>query len=254
MPKLCAAALLLAFAHVLAQGPSDNARFDAVSIRRNTSSDSRQSLGGNPDLVGSNIPVWWLIRAAFQIEDFQLAEAPNWVFSDRFDVLAKPPAGTPRNLGRTMMRNLLADRFRLTTRTESREMPIYALLPARTDGSPGPRLTRSAIEDCEAARTTPRPCGMNVGGGRMRGVGVLMSEFVPLVQQFVGRTVVDKTGLAGRFDLELQFVSGLDAGGASPDGVSIFTALQEQLGLKLDAQRGPVQMLVIERIDRPTEN
>ena len=76
-------------------------------------------------------------RAAFQIQEFQVIDAPDWIFSDRFDVLAKRPAGAPRNLGRAMMRNLLADRFRLVARSDTREMPIYALVPARNDGSFG---------------------------------------------------------------------------------------------------------------------
>ena len=171
-----------------------------------------------------------------------------------------------------MVRALLADRFKLVVHTETREVPIYALVMARSDGRPGPQLRPAAV-DCTAARgrgspppapTPPggRPaCGMRTVPGRMMAGGYELPDVARNLSNFAGRMVVDKTGLTGTFDLDLawtpdQIPQGPLPPGAppiDPNGPSIFTALQEQLGLKLDSNRGPVEVLAI-HAERPTED
>lgn len=180
------------------------------------------------------------------------------------------------------MRSLLAERFKLSVHRESREVPIYHLILARSDGRLGPELRPSSV-DCRAlveARKAeglkpepPKPgerpqCGARVGFGEIAAGGQPLFELITILSATVQRNVVDRTGLSGIFDIYLKWTPdqlpprppGLPAdqplriNGAEidPNGPSIFTAVQEQLGLKLDAQRGPVEVLVIDRIERPT--
>ena len=227
--------------------------FEVVSIRPNTSNDTRQDLGGAPgQMIGSNIPVWWLIRNAYQIDESELIGAPPWVFLDRYDIIGKMPAGATLEQVRPMVIKLLEDRFGLVVRRDTRDLPVYALVAARSDKRPGPKLTRSSIENCGAARTTARPCNMNVNSGRVRATGTQLAELAPLLSQYIGRRVFDRTGMPGLYDFELDFAPGLEAGG--DNSTSLFTALQEQLGLKLESQNGPVEVIVVQQIRRPTEN
>jgi uncharacterized protein (TIGR03435 family) len=141
-----------------------------------------------------------------------------------------------------MLRNLFADRFKLIAHRELRETPVYALVKARADGGLGPRMRRSTV-DCEAVR-----CRISTNSGRIVKTGTTISELMRRLSPTVGRPLVDHTSLTGAFDLELQW---------SPDradvaaGPSVFTALEEQLGLKLDARRAPVEVFVIDRLERP---
>lgn len=227
--------------------------FEVVSIRPNISNDTRQDLGGAPgQMIGSNIPVWWLIRNAYQIDESELIGAPPWVFSDRYDIIGKMPAGATREQVRPMVIKLLEDRLGLVVRRDTRDLPVYALVAARSDKRPGPKLTRSSIENCAAARATVRPCNMNMNSGRVRATGTQLAELAPLLSQYVGRRVFDRTGMPGLYDFELDFSPGLEAGG--DNSTSLFTALEEQLGLKLESQRGPVEVIVVQQIRRPTEN
>jgi uncharacterized protein (TIGR03435 family) len=203
-------------------------------------------------MIGSNIPVWWLIRNAYQIDESELIGAPPWVFSDRYDIIGKMPTGATRDQVRPMVISLLQDRFGLVVRRDTRDLPVYALVAARSDKRPGPKLTRSSIENCGAARATERPCNMNVNSGRVRASGTQLSELAPLLSQYIGRRVFDRTGMPGLYDFELDFSPGLEAGG--DNSTSLFTALQEQLGLKLESQSGPVEVIVVQQIRRPTEN
>ncbi len=179
-----------------------------------------------------------------------------------------------------MMRALLADRFKLAVHTESRELPIYALTLARRDGKTGSQLRPAAV-DCVAmfaarGRGGPPPappqpgerppCGMRLGPGNLSGGGVTMAQLSTTLSQFVQRVVVDRTGLTGNFDIDLTWTPdqlpqgrgepppGVQLPPIDPNGPSIFTAVQEQLGLKLDSQRGPVDVLVIDRVEQPTED
>jgi uncharacterized protein (TIGR03435 family) len=265
-----------------AVGPS----FEVASVKTNTSGDQRVMIQTPPGgrFTATNVPLRNLIVLAYRLQNFQLIGGPDWIRSERFDIVAKAegnlppftPSGPPEPL-LGMVRTLLAERFKLVVHHETRELPIYALVVARTDGKLGPQL-HPAVVDCEAAalraRGGPPPgpppgerptCGMRIGPGQMMAGGTPLSQFVNPLSQFVQRTVIDRTGLTGAFDFDLswtpdQLPQGPPPPGApplppiDPNGPSIFTALQEQLGLKLDAQRGPVDVIVIDRAERPTED
>ena len=164
-----------------------------------------------------------------------------------------------------MLRTLLEERFRFTAHSETKEQPVYALVPARIDGNLGPKLKRSTL-DCTGAPSS-QGCGMNTNttsnSGTMKGGGRSLSDLAAALGNFiVNRMVVDRTGLTGVYDFELSWTpdnlqstppDGPPAAGIS-DAPSIFTALQEQLGLKLESQRGSVEFLVIDGVQRPSEN
>jgi len=178
------------------------------------------------------------------------------------------------------MQSLLAERFGLTLHRETRELPVYALI---SSGSQKPRLTPSTV-DCVAfargrngqpvppAQPGERPtCGMTAAPGRLTGGGITMVQLAQTLARYSGRMVIDETGLAGNFDFDLEFTAdqtllgrgpggGLPPGpqplGATPKvaGVPIFTAVQEQLGLRLDSRRAPVDVLVIDSAEQPAVN
>ncbi len=170
-----------------------------------------------------------------------------------------------------MLRSLLIERFILKTHTETRELPTYALVLARSDKRLGPQLAPSAI-DCVALRKSipaaapspgaSRPCVVTMAAGRIVGGSMLIADLATQLSLAMQGIVEDRTGLTGRFDFQLLYAAQVSAGGVvtnspalSPsdsDRLSLFTALQEQLGLKLESARGPVDVLVIDRVDRPT--
>jgi bla regulator protein blaR1 len=202
------------------------------------------------------------------------------------DAFQSPGNGQPSR-GQLMIRALLADRFKLAVHNEDREMPIFALVLARPDGKLGPGLTKSEIDcaalgrgrgrgpggppppppDGRAAMTGPIQCGIRIGPGNMAVGGSPMSQVASSLGMFAGRIVFDRTGLTGNYDFQLTWTPDqvaqrppgapepqINGVPIDPNGPSLFTAVQEQLGLKLDSQRGPVAVLVIDRVEHPTEN
>jgi uncharacterized protein (TIGR03435 family) len=177
--------------------------------------------------------------------------------------------GNPMQLA---LRALLEDRFKLKTHREMREMDIYALVMARQGGGPGPNL-KPTVQACAAAAApaqrgqAPSPpdssapfCGVQVGGpGRIRLGGLPSSAFVKAFIGPSGRYVIDRTGLTGSWDFELTFAvqsraAGPDAATADPNTPDFFTAIQEQLGMKLEPTKGPVEVLVIDSVERPSDD
>jgi len=165
---------------------------------------------------------------------------------------------------RAMLRNLLLDRFKLVTRREARNMPTYALVLARNDRQLGPQLRRSTL-NCEAQVAASRvpgstpgtvqQCGGRSGRGTIATFGVPLSSFAKSLSPAAGRFVFDATGLTDRFDLDLRWTPDPEPGAAAPaDGVSLFTAIQEQLGLRLEPRQAPVDVFVIESAERPAED
>src|SRR5437868_4839883 len=149
-----------------------------------------------------------------------------------------------------MLQSLLADRFGLIAHKEKRDGQVYALTLARPDGKLGPQLSRSAVDCTALARAGGPPpqgaCSMRVGNGTLAARSVTMSDIARVLMGSVDRIVVDRTGLEGAYDVDLAWTPN-----PTPDspGASIFTALQEQLGLKLEAARAPVDVVVIDRIE-----
>ena len=273
----CAMAVFLFDPTLDAQTSADPA-FEVASVKPNKSGDGRVMLGLQPGgrFNATNVPLRMLLRQAFNVQEFQLVGGPDWIGSDRFDVVAKAPEGGEFNADamRPMLRSLLVERFKLAFHNETREMPIYALMKARADGRLGPNLAPAAV-DCAAMRgrrgggpppAPPQPgqkmeCGFMIGPGRMNAGGMPMSQLAQSLSPQVGRIVLDKTELTGNYDFEMTYASeGLAGpppllnGGpppVDPNAPTLFTALQEQLGLKLDSQRGAVDVVVIDSVEQP---
>jgi uncharacterized protein (TIGR03435 family) len=265
----------LLLAQTPAAGPLPS--FEAASIKRNTSGQPGASFGPRgSQLVVVNNTLFNIIRNAWGIQANQILGGPDWVRSEgeRFDITAKVPEGTRPDQMLLMMQALLAERFKLKVHRDTREVPVYALVMARPDRKLGPQIMPASF-DCNALRaaiargerpTLPPPngdrpvCGARTVPGRFLIGGYPMADFGRNLSSFVGgRPVVDRTGLTGTYDLELTWTpeappagrEGAPAVPFDPNGPSLFTALQEQLGLKLEATTGPVEVLVIDSADRP---
>jgi uncharacterized protein (TIGR03435 family) len=236
--------------------------FDAVSIKPNLSGAGGSGMTSRPGgFEATNVSLRALILNAFDVQEFQVVGGPDWVASDRFDVTARGEGdGGARG---SRMQAMLADRFKLVTHTETRERPIYALVPARADRRLGPAMT-PALVDCSGGNDPARQrreagapsCGLttNTGrrGGTVRGGGLTMAKIATMLANYgAERPVIDRSGIEGIFDLELKWVN-------EPTGnaeeVSFFTAVQEQLGLKLEPAMAPGEVMVIDRAEKPDPN
>jgi uncharacterized protein (TIGR03435 family) len=254
------ALLLLPTAILLAQPTA----FEVVSIKPNASNDNRIMIrmapGGTFTANGATLKI--LISQAFNIRDFQITGGPGWIGSDRYDINAKGPEGMPDRVPpdvlRPMLKSLIEDRFQLKYHMESKELPVFVLTQAKG----GHKMT--VVEEVAPAPGTGGgpgrpPQRVMIGRGGFTGESVPIAFLVQQLSQVLGRTVIDKTGLPGTYKIDLQWTPepgpGSEAGaGADNSGPTIFTALQEKLGLKLDSQKGPVDILVIDSVAKPTEN
>lgn len=258
--------------------PAAAKTFDVASVKPNKEggpSSVRLLHGGTVTITNNNLRN--MIRNVYNITNAQIVGGPDWIDSERFDITAK--AATPFNQdeARGMLQALLAERFGLRTHTEQRELPVYLLTLSRKDGTLGPKMTKSGV-DCRALFAAVAaggqmperdangalPCGISVraGQGLVVGNAVAMEALARNLIGGVGRIVVDRTGLTGNFDIHLTFAP--DPGQALPPGAqppavadpsapsSLFTALQEQLGLKLEPGRAPVEVVVIDQVERPS--
>jgi uncharacterized protein (TIGR03435 family) len=199
-----------------------------------------------------------LVSYAYEVTPEQIQGGPDWMRSQRFDVDAKADAEPTAMQMRMMVRQLLVERFRLKVHVETKELPRYALVTVRNDGQLGERVRPSQI-DCSSENgrvsrdVSQGQCAVMTrsSGDSVTMVvrGTRLHQFAQLLQNQAGRVVVDKTGLTGTYDIELEV-----ARQSSPGEVSLFTALQEELGLKLQPERGPVQVLLIDHAEQPTPN
>jgi uncharacterized protein (TIGR03435 family) len=230
--------------------------FEVASVHPNTSGTAQTNINFTPGGVTfTNLQLRAIIQFAYGIsQPSRLAGVPDWANNERFDVVARGVVASLQDR-RVMLQALLADRFKLAAHAEQRSLPIYTLTLARSDGKLGPWLKPSAA-DCAAQR-----CGVRPGGpGEVNLTGVQISAFAAMLSITQGRTVVDGTALTGTYDIQLTFAPDTPAGRAAdasvvPEGrPSIFTALQEQLGLKLQAGNRLEAVLVIDRVSHPDEN
>ena len=256
-----------------AQSPSTPQPISYVaSVKPNNAVDARTfseySAGGR--LTATAVTVGYLLRIAYRIQPYQLVGAPPWISTRRYDIAAKIE-DNPAPSQQTLLRALLKDRFKLAVHDETREMPVFALVIARSDGRLGPQLNKSSF-DCAAYMAGPHAppdpgrtpnCATRIGLGSLSGKAIPMTQLAASLAPFVSRFTVDKTGLTGGFDVELTWTpdqpSPTSAGGAMPDappnsGTSIFAALQEQHGLKLISEKGPVAVLVVDHLEEPSVN
>lgn len=218
-----------------------------------------------------NLNLRSLVTMAYTIESYRLS-GPDWLINDMFDVEAKVPEGATKEQFRIMLRNLLRERFGLEVHSEQREMQTYSLTLARggpkfkesageaesrPDGFPaGPKLDPDGFPALPPGRTPYM--AIMYDRARMRVIGVSMADFANRLAVQLGHPVTDATGLSGKYDLTLSWVSGSlrpQAGDADSPGPDLLGAVQEQLGLKLEPKKGPVEMIVIDHIEKlPTEN
>ena len=222
--------------------------------------------GGGLRVVG--IPLKTLITLAYNVRDFQVSGGPGWIDSDRFDINARGEAsetaeGASADLTKAIderrktvaeakerLRNLLEEHFKLSIQHETKEQQVYTLVV----GKNGPKVKET--KDGNGM--------MRMGGGMLHGEGVQLDFLATTMSGQLGRLVIDKTGLTGKYYVDLSWTPDPGQAGAGPfgelpqapdpNGPSIFTALQEQLGLRLESQKAPVETLVIDRVERPSEN
>ena len=272
IPKLMVLSLIasVALSAQQVQPPAavETASFELTSVKQNVSGSERTSTrGGQPNgsWSATNVRLRAVIARAYEVREFQIAGGPDWVNFDRFDIEGRGSDGTPARLRVPMLRALLADRFKLVTHIEMREQPVYLLMLARTDGRLGPQLKRAMLPCASQTAVTPQPgpsanCGVDTSANdrlsTILATGEPMDRIAAALANYaVNRAVINRTSLEGAFDAELRFTpegTALAATNRGDEALSIFTAVQEQLGLKLQSDRGPVPFVVIDSIQRPT--
>jgi uncharacterized protein (TIGR03435 family) len=227
--------------------------FEVATIKPNGSRAGGSSTNStNGFLQITNQTLRNMIQYAYNVRDFQISGGPGWVGSDRYDVVAKPEKGAHDQQMKQMLQTLLSDRFQLRFHRETREGAGYGLFV----GKNGPKL-QPAGESNSSGITSGR--NSTTGLSTLSGKRVTLDEIAANLSARLERPVFDKTGLTDKFDFELSWAPDLTPSGAgvpSPavSGPSLFTAVQEQLGLRLESQRGSVEILVIDQVSRPQEN
>jgi uncharacterized protein (TIGR03435 family) len=260
------------------------ASFEVASIKPNHSATMNIAIMFQQGrFVATGIPIKQLITMAYDVKDFQVTGGPGWVTSEKYDIEAKEPDSVVqgldrlppdqrRELSRSMIQSLLADRFKLKLTHETKELPAYALVVAKN----GPKLHEAKPGDTYANGIKGfdgqgHAGVMRMGPGELTGQGIPISSLVHLLSQQLGRNVLDQTGLKGNYDFTLKWApepgEGMMLGGPAggnpgaesvpaPDtsGPSIVTAIQEQMGLKLESTKAQAEVLVIDHVERPSEN
>ncbi len=276
-----------------APAPSPAPTFDVASVKPSKPGGIGMRIMSQPGgrFTATNISLKALIHFAYEVQDFQISGGPAWLDSDKYDIEAKAESsseGDMRNMSdeqrklefdkrKLMMQALLAERFHLILHKESKEAPIYALVVAKNgpklkvataeELAPPPPLDPKDMPDKPDSKGPFRGQGIRMGRGEVNAQAVKLGFLADVLsnQPELGRTVVDKTGLAGTYDFTLRWTPEEQQGAvfkgpgdapAPPDanGPSLFTALEEQLGLKLESQKGPVDLLVIDHAEKASEN
>lgn len=274
---LAVAGVLLSAGHAFGQAAPPRPEFEVASIKLNKSADRRIMLmparGGR--FTATNVPLQFLLEEAYRIKDFQLSGAPAWLMSERYDITAKAEGDPGFDAMLPMLQALLEDRLQLKFHRESKELAVYALVVSKAgklheaEGECGP-MPSGPPPPPEPGKLPAAPCGgFFMFPGHLSGQKVPITQLIDTLSRFSGRIVLDKTNLTGKYDIDLQYTPeqgqfqappGPPPPGMpplppiDPNGPSLFTALQEQLGLKLESQKGPVEMMVIDHVERPSEN
>jgi uncharacterized protein (TIGR03435 family) len=254
--------------------PAGPAQFEVVSIKRNISGTTSGGIRSVPDgtTVMTNQPIRSIIQAASPVPVREVEGLPDWVNSERYDVTLKPPAGAAREERGEMMRNMFVERMKLQAHVEERDRDVFGLVVARSDGRLGSQLKPSTL-DCSprppGAAPPPPPsfdpkdatgrCGGLFGQGTIVSGGMALDSLVLSISGLAGRQVLNRTGLKGFYALTLRWAEPRRPG-ASPDAAldenlpDFFTALQEQLGLKLLPEKAQMPVFIVDHIERPTDN
>jgi uncharacterized protein (TIGR03435 family) len=270
------------------QTPDDAATspvYEVASIKPNKSADDRTKLMYSPDgLTGTNVTPQMLVRLAYGIQDNQISGAPTWFNSESYIMEAKMDSSVADEMRKMredqrkvvrqqMLQALLADRFKLTVHRETKDLSVYALVVTKN----GPKLLKAKRGDTYAdgfKGIDGLPAGPHQmilrGRGEFKAQAQPVSALARALSLALGRPVLDKTGLTGEYDIALQWTpesqtpmfkgmeEGQQSGGSRPSAdssaPSIFTAIQEQLGLKLESQKVSAEVLVIDHVEKPSEN
>jgi len=278
---IVSAILLVAAAYGMFAQSAAAPRFDVASIKRDTSALPRHTVRPLPGgLHTENATVRMLMQNAYSLQSFQIVGGPGWIESEGYNIDAKAEGNASRSQVFLMLQSLLEDRFQLKVHRETRELPAYALTAAKGGLKlPSPKEGGCASSTPDAStwaggrmpppgqgQPTLAPCGsvrvfLLPSGARMQGGRIPMPEFIRILSMALGSPVIDKTGFTQLFDVRLDFLpdettAALPAPPSPPDDAnpSILFAIQQQLGLKLESTKGPVEVLVIDRVERPTEN
>ena len=275
-----------------AQAPA-NPAFEVASIKPNKSGTNQRQFNVEPNgrFTAINVPLADLVRFAYAergpdgilgpLPPNRMSVAATWaggakaLQSDKFDVIATTDPGASQEQVFLMLRALLAERFKLVVHRETRDLPIYALVIARKDGRLGPRLRPSNV-DCSAVPSDSPTASAAAGGfvaepckglrnvpGKATGRAVTIPTLARLMSGWVDdhRPVEDRTGLTGNFDIDLDWTPDRPLPADAPalpatdsNGAGLFTALQEQLGLKVESTKNSIDMLVVDHAEHPTEN
>jgi uncharacterized protein (TIGR03435 family) len=274
---LAVAGVLLGVCHAFGQPATPRPEFEVASIKLNKSA----GFGGILNTIhgrfkATNVPIQLLIVVAYRIKEFQVSGAPAWLTSDRYDIEAKSEGDPTFEASLPMLQTLLEDRLQLKIHRETKELPVYALVVSKpgklreAEGECGPR-PNAPPPPPEPGKLPAPPCGgIFFFPGHLTGQKVAITQLLDSLSRVTGRVVLDKTNLTGKYDINLDYTPEqgqfqAPPGGAPPPGLpplpptdpngpSLFTALQEQLGLKLESQKGLVEMLVIDHVERPSEN
>lgn len=219
-----------------------------VSIKRNVSGSPNSGMDVRPGgrLFATNVTLRNMLRNIDRLQEYQLVGGPNWIATDRWDIVAVAETEVTEAQAAQLLKQFLIQRFSLKMHTEQRDVPVYVLVIARPDGALGPGLRRSTV-DCPTAGGL---CGDGGGPGVMRVVGRPIANVLRRFEQASGRMVIDRTGLNGAYDFTLSWRPD-DAADVNPDQPSLFTAVEEQLGLRLRPDRTPVDVLVIDSAEPP---
>ncbi len=244
-------------------------KFEVASIKPNAANDNRVMIRMAPGgrFTATGVPLKMLIAQAYGVRPFQISGGPGWIETDGWDVNAKMEDGAPDRVPpeqvQALLRNLLEERFGLKVRRESKESSGYALV----QGKNGPKLKQVEATARAGAAGPPGAARIRMGRGLIQAEGMSMQLLAQQLSNQLGRPVVDKTGLAGAYEVELKFAPepGAMAGFGPPPppeamqqadsgGPTLFAAIQEQLGLKLESTKAELPMIVIEAASKPTEN
>lgn len=231
--------------------------FEVASIKQNTSAGTNGTwrFTGGGLFNGENINLRFLISTAFQLRDYQLSGIPGWADSAKYDIAARGEGAMDESQIRAMLQSLLEDRFKLKYHRVTKEGPVYALIPARS----GIRVQESKEGPCtppDPKSHEPVTCDTWFSyRNRIEAKRTTMPHLAQALSMQTDRPVIDKTGFTRSFDAVLEWTPTEVSNDPNGDtGPSIFTALQEQLGLKLESQKGQVETLVIDHIEMPGEN
>jgi uncharacterized protein (TIGR03435 family) len=266
----------------LTPAPDARPQFEAASIKPSPSFDRIMSVRALPGRLTADATLQVLMQYAYGVQPFQLAGGPRWLTSDHYEIEAKADVSANRDQVFRMLQSLLEDRFQLKTHREMKELPVFTLvsnrggfkLRAPRDGvcvdAPadatvewvgGGRMAAPGELQPDKGRCGHASVALGPGGAQMRGGKLAMSELVRMLSMLLGRSVIDKTEFAALFDVQLDFVPDETTPAMPPpppgsgiSGVSIAQALREQLGLRLEPTKGPVEVIVVDQVDRPSAN